>query len=148
MKTSNRGIAMIKGHEGFRAKAYQCPAGIWTIGYGHTCGVNSGDVITEAQGEVFLRYDLVTAENTVNNQRLPLNQNKFDALVSFVFNVGAGNFIRSTLLRKAKANVNDPSIAAEFRKWNKGRVNGVLTVLPGLTRRREDEQKIYFENEF
>lgn len=144
MKTSNRGIAMIKAHEGFRSRAYKCPAGIWTIGYGHTGGVKSGDVITEAQGEQLLRADLSTAERAVLAQKLNINQNKFDALVSFTFNVGSGNLTRSTLLKKAKVNANDPTIADEFRKWNKARVNGILTVLPGLTRRREDELKLYF----
>lgn len=100
---------MIKGHEGFRTRAYRRPAGIWTIGYGHTRGVNSGDVITESQAEKFLRADLETAERAILEQKLTLSQNQFDALVSFVFNVGTGNFKRSTLLKKSKANVNDPS---------------------------------------
>lgn len=145
MKTSDKGIELIKRHEGFRAKAYKCAAGVWTIGYGHTGGVVSGATITERQGEAFLRADLATAERVVNANLPRLRQNQFDALVSLVFNVGSGNFERSTLLRKAKVNANDPSIAAEFRKWNKARVNGVLTVLPGFTRRREDELKLYFE---
>lgn len=147
MKTSNKGIAMIKGHEGFRSRAYRCPAGVWTIGYGHTRGVHSGDVITESQAEKFLRADLETAERAVLEQKLNVNQNKFDALVSFVFNVGAGNFKRSTLLKKAKANVNEPSIATEFRKWKfaKNPNTGKMEVLPGLVRRREDELKLYFE---
>lgn len=147
MKTSNKGIELIKRHEGFRSRAYRCPAGVWTIGYGHTGGVKSGDTITDAQGEMFLRADLKTAEKEVKAHRLVLSQNQFDALVSFVFNVGGGNFRRSTLLRKAKANVNDTSIAEEFRKWNKARnpKTGKLEVLPGLTRRREDELKLYFE---
>lgn len=145
MKTSNKGIEFIKRHEGFRARAYKCPAGVWTIGYGHTGGVKSGDVITEAQGGMYLRADLAQAERVVEMQFLPLSQNKFDALVSFVFNVGEGNFLRSTLLRKAKRNVNDPEIANEFRKWNKARVNGILKPLPGLTKRRAEEAKLYFE---
>lgn len=146
MKTGNKGIELIKRYEGFRSRAYKCPAGIWTIGYGHTRGVKSGDVITEAQGEMFLRADLATAERAVTSQRLTLSQNQFDALVSFVFNVGAGNFNRSTLLKKAKTNVNDTSIADEFRKWNKARnpKTGKLEILPGLTRRRGDEINLYF----
>lgn len=145
MRTSNKGIELIKRHEGFRARAYKCPAGVWTIGYGHTGGVNSGDVITEARGEQLLRADLAHAERVVDMQCLPLSQNQFDALVSLVFNIGEGNFIRSTLLRKAKRNVNDSTIADEFRKWNKARVSGSLTPLAGLIRRREDELKLYFE---
>jgi lysozyme len=144
MTTSNRGIELIKAHEGFRPRAYLCPAGVWTIGYGHTGGVKSGDVITADQGESFLRSDISSAERVVVAAGLRLTQNQFDALVSFVFNVGAGNFNRSTLLRLAKANVNDPAIAAEFAKWNKATVNGVLKVLPGLTRRRAEEADLYF----
>lgn len=136
---------MIKKHEGFRPRAYRCPAGVWTIGYGHTGGVKSGDVITAARGEELLREDLAHAERVIDMQCLPLSQNQFDALVSLVFNIGEGNFLRSTLLRKAKRNVNDPAIADEFRKWNKARVSGSLTPLAGLIRRREDELKLYFE---
>lgn len=140
MKTSNKGIELIKRHEGFRARAYRCPAGILTIGYGHTGGVKSGDVITEAQGEAYLRADLATAERAVNAAKVPLSQNQFDALISFTFNVGVGNFNRSTLLRKIRVNANDPTIANEFRKWR----NGGGKVLPGLVKRREDELKLYF----
>ena len=145
MKTSNKGIELIKRHEGFVPRAYKCPAGVWTIGYGHTSGVKSGDVITATQGEEYLRNDLTHAEAVVNGQSMPLTQNQFDALVSFVFNVGSGNFKGSTLLRKARANVNDPTISAEFLKWDKARVNGILKVLPGLVKRRLEESKIYFE---
>ena len=144
MKTSTRGIALIKEFEGFRPKAYLCPAGIPTIGYGHTKGVKPGDTISERQGEQFLREDLAASEKVINALSLPLSQNQFDALVSFVFNVGSGNFTRSTLLKKVRVNTNDPSIAGEFAKWNKARVNGVLTVLPGLVRRRKAESDVYF----
>jgi len=145
MKTSNKGVEFIKRHEGFVPHAYKCPAGVWTIGYGHTGGVNSGDVITKQEGEQFLRMDLGTAERAVNKQNLNLTQNQFDALVSFVFNVGTGNFGSSTLLRKLKVDTNDPTIANEFRKWNKARQNGILRVLQGLVKRREEEAKLYFE---
>ncbi|WP_418894708.1 lysozyme [Limibacterium fermenti] len=144
MKTSTRGIALIKEFEGFRPKAYLCPAGIPTIGYGHTKGVKPGDTISERQGEQFLREDLAASERVINALSLPLSQNQFDALVSFVFNVGSGNFTRSTLLKKVRVNTNDPSIAGEFERWNKARVNGVLTVLPGLVRRRKAESDVYF----
>ena len=109
--------------------------------------MKSGDVITEAQAEKFLRADLETAEQAVLAHKLPLSQNQFDALVSFVFNVGTGNFSRSSLLKKAKVSVNDYAIAAEFRKWKyaKDPATGKMVVLPGLARRREDEQKMYFE---
>ena len=143
MKTSPKGIALIKEFEGLRLKAYKCPGGVWTIGYGHTAGVRPEMVITEAQAEDFLREDLFSCENAVNNQKLSINQNQFDALVSLIYNIGIGNFQKSTLLRKARVNPNDNSIMDEFLKWvySKGRV------LPGLQRRRLREMKLYFSNE-
>ena len=141
MKTSNKGIELIKQHEGFRARAYKCPADVWTIGFGHTRGVKSGDVITKEQGERFLIQDVQIAEQEVNSHGLTFNQNQFDALVSFVFNVGSGNFTRSTLLHKVKVNANDPTIAYEFSRWKYGGGK----VLPGLVRRRKDETDLYFK---
>ena len=133
---------MIAGHEGLRLEAYLCPAGVWTIGYGHTKGAKPGMTITRQRAEALLKEDLLTAENTVNRLYLKLNQNQFDALVSFVFNVGSGNFLRSTLLKKIQANANDPSIAEEFNKWNRGGGR----VLPGLVKRRQQEAELYFSN--
>ena len=143
MNTSPKGIALIKEFEGLRLKAYQCPGGVWTIGYGHTAGVKSGMVITEAQAEEYLKADLIVFERYLNGLRLALNQNQFDALVSFIYNVGTGNFSSSTLLRKVRANPQDNSIMDEFLRWvySKGRV------LPGLQRRRLDEMKLYFSND-
>ena len=140
MKTSDKGIDFIKRHEALRLNAYLDAAGVWTIGYGHTGGVNSGDVISEKQAEEFLRADLATAERALNSTRLQLNQNQFDALVSFVFNLGAGNFARSTLLRKIKSNPNDPTIRKEFERW----VYAGGKVLNGLVRRRREEADLYF----
>ena len=140
MKTSDRGIELIKAHEGFLSHAYRCPAGRWTIGYGHTGGVKSGDVVTQAQATVLLTGDIVTAEKAVSVAGLKLAQNQFDALVSFVFNVGAGNFNRSTLLKYARANVDDPRIRLEFSKW----IYADGKVLPGLVKRRKAESDLYF----
>ena len=103
MTTSDLGIELIKKHEGFRSKAYRCSANVLTIGFGHTLNVKSTDVITKEQGEYFLRQDVEYAEKEVNKHNLNINQNQFDALVSFVFNLGVGNFARSTLLRRIKA---------------------------------------------
>ena len=143
MKTSPKGIALIKEFEGLRLKAYKCPGGVWTIGYGHTAGVKSGMVITEAQAEEYLKADLIVFERYLNGLGLALNQNQFDALVSFIYNVGTGNFSSSTLLRKVRANPQDNSIMDEFLRWvySKGRV------LPGLQRRRLAEMKLYFSND-
>ena len=143
MKTSPKGIALIKEFEGLRLKAYQCPGGVWTIGYGHTAGVKPGIVITKAQAEEYLKADLIAFERYLNGLGLALNQNQFDALVSFIYNVGTGNFSNSTLLRKVRANPQDNSIMDEFLRWvySKGRV------LPGLQRRRLAEMKLYFSND-
>ena len=143
MKTSPKGITLIKEFEGLRLKAYLCPGGVWTIGYGHTAGVKPGMTITEEQAEQFLKEDLIVFEKAVNNQNLSINQNQFDALVSFTYNVGTGNFSSSTLLREVRMNPLDNSIMDEFLRWvySKGRV------LPGLQRRRLAEVKLYFSND-
>ena len=143
MKTSPKGIALLKEFEGLRLKAYQCPGGVWTIGYGHTAGVKPGMLITKAQAEEYLKADLIAFERYLNGLGLALNQNQFDALVSFIYNVGTGNFSSSTLLRKVRANPQDNSIMDEFLRWvySKGRV------LPGLQRRRLAEMKLYFSND-
>ena len=140
MKTSRKGIDFIASHEGLRLNAYLCPAGVWTIGYGHTKGVREEQRITKAEAEAVLKRDVVDVENAVNKALSNLNQNQFDALVSFVFNVGVGNFESSTLLKKAKANPNDTAIRIEFAKWrySKGKE------LPGLVRRRAEEADLYF----
>ena len=142
MKTSPKGIALIKEFEGLRLKAYKCPGGVWTIGYGHTVGVKPGMVISEAQAEEYLKVDLIAFERYLNGPGLALNQNQFDALISFIYNVGTGNFSSSTLLRKVRANPQDNSIMDEFLRWvySKGRV------LSGLQRRRLAEMKLYFSN--
>ena len=143
MNTSPKGIALIIEFEGLRLKAYQCPGGVWTIGYGHTAGVKPGMVITEAQAEEYLKANLIAFERYLNGLGLALNQNQFDALISFIYNVGTGHFSNSTLLRKVRANPQDNSIVDEFLRWvySKGRV------LPGLQRRRLAEMKLYFSND-
>ena len=143
MNTSPKGIALIKEFEGLRLKAYQCPGGVWTIGYGHTAGVKPGMLITKTQAEEYLKADLIAFERYLNGLGLALNQNQFDALISFIYNVGTGNFSNSTLLRKVIVNPQDNSIMDEFLRWvySKGRV------LPGLQRRRLAEMKLYFSND-
>jgi lysozyme len=147
MKTGDNGIKLIKKYEGFRAKAYLCPAKVWTIGYGTTKYPNGkpvmmGDVCTEKQAEEYLRNYLSYAENSVGSViRVSLSQNQFDAIISFVYNLGIGSFSKSTLLKKINDSPYDPSIHAEFLKWNKA--GGV--VLNGLTKRREEETQLYFK---
>lgn len=143
MNISNKGIDLIKHHEGCRLKAYQCPAGIWTVGYGSTRGVNRFTEITQQEAEVRLRSDAKAAERTVEKVRYlqkGLKQCQFDALVSFVFNLGSGAFEKSTLRKKVIANPTDESIRTEFMKW----VNASGQRLEGLVKRRTDEANLYF----
>jgi lysozyme len=128
---SDNGRKITKEFEGVRLKAYRDGGGVWTIGYGHTTGVHADDVITMERADEYLRLDLQYAEGVVSQYvNLPLNQNQFDALVDFVFNLGIGQFMRSTLL--AKLNHGDfAGASAEFIRWNKD--NG--KVVDGLTRR-------------
>lgn len=144
MRTSDNGIELLKRFEGYREQAYRCPAGVWTIGYGHTGGVYEGQVCTREQAERWLREDLKNAENAVNalEPSRPLRQNEFDALVSFVYNLGAGNFSGSTLRRKVLANPDNPSIRDEFGKW----IYADGRIQPGLVTRREAEADLYFSD--
>lgn len=134
MKTSKRGIDLIKSFEGCRLTAYRCPAGVWTIGYGHTAGVVPGQVITQSNAIDFLAADLIKYETAVTkNVKLPLNQAQFDALVSFTYNCGAGNFA------KLIKNRNYAQIADALLLYNKGGGK----VLAGLTRRRKAERELF-----
>lgn len=140
MKTSNKGIELIKNFESFRSQTYLCAAGVLTIGYGHTGPeVIEGKRITIPQADELLKHDLSDAEKAVNKLS-GLNQNQFDALVSFTFNIGTGNFLSSTLYKKAKANPADPTIRDEFNKW----VYAKKQKLAGLINRRKRESELYF----
>lgn len=143
-------IKIIKEFEGLRLKAYLCPVGKPTIGWGHTLGVALGQEINEAQAEEFLQQDLqrVAVEplrNLFDGGILGLTENELNALVSFIFNVKLESFKTSTMLKimNNPEGWDEKAIANEFPKWNKGRVNGVLTVLPGLTRRRAMERELF-----
>lgn len=149
-KPSQACINIVKHFEGLHRvtkdgmiEAYLCPANVWTIGYGRTKGVHKGMKVTRAQAEQDLLDELVEYGNHVNRLvRVPLTQAQFDALTSFVFNLGPGNFQRSTLLRKLNAGDYDGA-TLEFGKWNKARVNGQLQPLAGLTRRRTAEASLF-----
>lgn len=139
MKISESGLDLIKKHEGLRLKAYRCPAGVWTIGYGSTSGVTEGMEITEEQADERLRKDVETAERCVNaSVRGAITQGQFDSLISWVFNLGCGNFRKSTLLRHVNDG-NDMSAALEFGKW----IHGGGKRLPGLVARRQDEMEMF-----
>lgn len=143
MNISAQGVQLVKHFEGLFLKAYLCPAGVWTIGYGHTGlthndgTVKAGRKITEAEAEALLFHDLNHFAPSVEKLvKVPLAQHEFDALVSFHFNTGGLG--KSTLLKKL--NAGDRSGAAlEFLKWTKGGGK----VLPGLVRRRKAEQYLF-----
>ena len=139
MRTSQKGIDLIKKFEGCRLEAYKCPAGVWTIGYGHTKGVKDGMIISLEQAKEFLREDLRIFEQAVEAcVKVPLSQNQFDALVSFCYNCGSGALKTSTLLRLLNEGKYS-SAADQFLRWNKAGGK----VLVGLTRRREEEREMF-----
>lgn len=139
MKTSQKGIDLIKKFEGCRLEAYRCPAGVWTIGYGHTKGVKDGMKISQAQAEEFLREDLRIFEKAVEScVKAPLSQNQFDALVSFCYNCGAEALRTSTLLKLLNEGKYFEA-GEQFLRWNKAGGK----VLAGLTRRREEERGMF-----
>jgi len=137
------GKSIIKYCEGLRLTSYICPAGKPTIGWGHTYGVKLGRTISEAEAEVLLDHDYQQAEDDVLELvTVPLTDNQLGALTSFVFNLGQGNFSKSTLLRKI--NVSDFAGAAdEFDKWVYATVSGVKTRLNGLVVRRKLERSLF-----
>ena len=138
LRTSQNGINLIKQFESCHLKSYKCPAGIWTIGYGHTAGVYDGMTISQVQAESFLKDDLFKYEEKVNKyyRKYIWTQNEFDALVSFAFNIGSidqltvnGTRTRAIIIQK-------------ILEYNKA--NG--KILPGLTRRRETERELFLKD--
>ena len=142
MKLSQRGIDLIKQFEGYSSKAYPDPAtggAPWTIGYGTTNGVRPGMIITAEQAEKMLRDDVAKFESGVSSLiTAPTTQGQFDAMVSLAYNIGLGNFGKSTLLKKHNARCYTCA-ADQFRVWN--RANG--KVMNGLTKRRAAERQVY-----
>jgi lysozyme len=144
MQHSERGLALIKEHEGLRLDAYLCPANVWTIGYGSTGPhVRAGMRIDAAEAETLLRADVARFEEGVSRIAGRCTHGQYDALVSFAFNLGLGALMSSTLLKRHKAG--DFARAADaFLSWNKVRGSGgKLVVLPGLTKRRAAERQLY-----
>lgn len=146
-KVSSKGLDIIKKYEGFSSKPYLCPAHVPTIGYGSTYYEDGSKVkltdspITQERATELLEALLVSFERAVDSYCTDtINQNQFDALVSFAYNCGVGNLKSSTLLRKVNVNPDNPTIKDEFLKWTKG---GGKT-LSGLVRRRTEEAQLYF----
>jgi lysozyme len=140
MKTSEKGIALIKKHEGLRLSSYICPAGHYTIGYGHIRTASANQRISQSLAEELLLQDVHFAEIAVNSVLTNLNQNQFDALVSFTFNFGATALKNSTLLKKIKANAPEKEIRQQFVRW----IYSNDKPLPGLIARRSDEANLFF----
>ena len=137
--TYEKAIELIKKFEGCSLKAYKCPAGVWTIGYGHTKGVKQGQVITQVQAEVLLENDIEGFISQIKRLlKVNLTTNQMSALISFTFNVGVGNLSKSTLLKLI--NEKKCELAAnEFNKWvySKGKK------LNGLVKRRQAEKDLF-----
>ena len=139
MKTSLNGINFIKRHEGLRLESYKCPAGKWTIGYGHTLGVTADLTITNDEAGDLLKLDIERCERAINRYDLKLKQCEFDALISFIFNVGIGAFMTSTLLMHLLMNYSNDLIVKQLGRWIyvNGQVNEVLK------KRRKAEIQVY-----
>ena len=144
MNISKEGIALIKKFEGCELEAYKCPAGVWTIGYGHIKGVQEGDVITLEEAEDMLVEELHEYESYVNEYvTVALSQNQFDALVSWVYNLGPANLKASTMLKVLNSGEYE-DVPAQMKRWNKAGGK----VLEGLIRRREAEACLFQGNEW
>lgn len=139
MHTSQQGLDLIKSFEGLRLSAYKCPADVWTIGYGTTAGVKPGQTITKERAEELLREDVKRFEGYVSRLvKVPLTQGQFDALTSFVYNLGPGALEKSTLLDQLNRGDYD-SAAEQLERWVKA---GGKT-LAGLVRRRKAERALF-----
>lgn len=144
MKVGDKGLALIKESEGLRLKAYKCPAGVWTIGYGHTGkDVVAGMEISESRAVALLKQDLRVAETYLNSLCINFSQNQFDSLASWIYNLGVGSFSKSTLRKKIVAKADDEAITDEIVKW----VNAGGKPLIGLKRRRVKEANLFLGKE-
>lgn len=141
VKISDVGLDLIQEFEGLRLVAYQDPVGIWTIGYGHTRTARPGMRISIEQAGALMREDLAGFERCVERAVwAPMNQNEFDALVSWAYNVGCGAVAKSTLVRKLNSG-DRKGAADELLRWNKAGGK----VLAGLTRRRRAERELFLK---
>lgn len=142
-QVSRAAVDLIKRFEGYRMKAAQLPDGRWTLGYGHTLTARAGASVSEQDAEALLLYDLITVAHAVNeNVYTTLNQNQFDALVCFAFNIGTENFVRSAVLRR----LNEGALlqaACEMEMWRKADFEGERIVVDALVRRRAAEKALF-----
>ena len=139
MNISQEGLSLIKKFEGCELEAYKCAAGVLTIGYGSTKGVKEGDTITQEEADKLLLHEMEEYEGYINDAvTVDLKQNQFDALVSWVFNLGPANLKASTMLKVLNAKEYD-DVPAQIKRWNKAGGK----VLQGLIRRREAEALLF-----
>ena len=139
MKISQEGIALIKHYEGCKLESYQCSAGVWTIGYGSTKNVKEGMSIDAEKAEQLLIKDLAIFEKEVANLvSVPLEQNQYDAIVSWTFNLGSSNLKASTMLKVLNNGVYE-AVPEQLKRWNK--VKGVVN--DGLVKRRKSEALLF-----
>ena len=139
MNTSAEGLALIKKFEGCELEAYQCSAGVWTIGYGHTKGIYEGLEITQSEAEKMLVDELPEYEGYVSDKVVPmLQQHEFDALVCWVYNLGPTNLSSSTMLKKLNAG-EFKEVPFQMKRWDKAGGQPLL----GLTRRRNAEALLF-----
>ena len=141
MRLSDYAFLHLKEYEGLRLESYKCAGGKWTIGYGHTRGVREGQKIDKETANKLLQEDVEYVEKFLAKEPYAedITQSQWDALVSFIFNLGIGNFEGSTLRKKILRNIDDPTIPDEFRRW----VYSNGKVLKGLVKRREWEAQMY-----
>lgn len=144
MNISEDGLNLIKKFEGCKLKAYKCPAGVWTIGYGHTgADVKEYTIISQQQAEHYLKNDVIIHSNNVSRLvKRPLTQNQFDALVSFEYNVGYANFASSTILKLLNQSKYIEA-AQQFDRW----VYANKKKLAGLVKRRKAEKDLFLKND-
>ena len=139
MRTSPKGISLIKSFEGLRLKSYQDSVGVWTIGYGATRGIGPGMTVSSEQAERMLMNDIARFEPELDKlAKVPLNRNQWDALMSFVYNLGSASLGSSTLLKLLNAK-DYTGAADQFPRWNKAGGQ----VLAGLTKRRAAERAMF-----
>lgn len=143
MITSEKGIKLIKGYEQCRLYAYRDSVGVLTIGWGHTKNVYAGQAITQKQADEFLKQDLEASEKVINDTGLTLTQNQFDALVSWIYNLGAGALYKSTMYKYLKAGRKDEEITDQMVLWH----NAGGKPLLGLKRRRVSEANMFLGRE-
>ena len=143
MTISEKGIALIKEFEGCKLYAYRDSVGVPTIGYGHTKGVKIGQAITQQQADAFLRDDLKVCEKALNDEGVNFRQEQFDALCSWIFNLGVNNFVHSTMLIRIHTGASDEEVIDQLIRWcNAG---GVPMI--GLKRRRVAEANLFLGRE-